>query len=97
MRGGDPMKQTFCGKFPVSHAYQSLLQQRLETSWDQTSLILRAFYRAGLILTKRGYMKILMQPVGESVWSFTSKKELVGVFMDVITSKFAYLYCQTRS
>ena len=38
-----------------------------------------------------------MQPVGESVWYFTSKKELVGAFMDIITSTFAYLYCQILS
>jgi hypothetical protein len=55
-------------------------------------------YRAGFDFDEaRLHRRILMQPVGESVWSFTSKKELVGVFMDVITSKFAYLYCQTRS
>ena len=34
-----------------------------------------------------------MQLVGERVWSFTSKKELIGVFIDIVTGKVAYLYC----
>jgi hypothetical protein len=55
-------------------------------------------YRAGVDYDEvRLHRRILMQPVGTSIWSFTSKKELVGAFMDIVTSKVAYLYCRTWS
>jgi Fungal protein kinase len=51
-------------------------------------------YRAGFDYDEvRLHRRILMQPVGESMWSFNSKKELVGAFMDIIASKYAYPYC----
>ena len=33
----------------------------------------------------RMYRQIVMQPVGETIHSFVSKKELIGAFIDIVT------------
>ena len=54
--------------------------QLAEGGPDSTGII-----RAGATMTEeRVHRRILMQPVGESIFSFTSKKELIGAFIDII-------------
>jgi Fungal protein kinase len=37
---------------------------------------------------ERIHRRILLQPVGESIFTFTSKKELIGVFIDIIKGMY---------